>query len=77
MTPQQVEEFISTFAQLYLETVINEPNKAIIEEFAGIASDLITNHKKAIISEISTLYPPLLLTHRPSKLAPLLFNGPE
>lgn len=77
MSVEQVEEFISTFAQLYLEIVLNESSKAIVEEFSGMASDLISKHKKVVITEISTLYPPLLVTHKLSKLAGLLFVGTE
>jgi hypothetical protein len=38
---------------------------------------LIAKHKKTVVSEISTLYPPLLLSHKLPKLAGLLFNGSE
>lgn len=56
---------------------MNEPSKAILEEFMAMVEELLQKHKKAIISQISTLYPPLLLTHKPNKLAPLLFAGTE
>jgi hypothetical protein len=42
-----------------------------------MASGLITKHKKVIVREINTLYGPLLLSMRLSKLAGLLFTGTE
>jgi hypothetical protein len=56
---------------------MNEPSKAILEEFIAMVEDVLQKHKKAIISEISTFYPPLLITHKLNKLAPLLFAGSE
>jgi hypothetical protein len=77
MTPEQVEDFIPTFAQLFQELVLNEPSKQIVEEFVEMASGLITQHKKIVVREIGTMYGPLLLSMRLSKLAGLLFNGSE
>lgn len=77
MTGEQVEEFMPTFAQLFQEMVLNEPSKQIVEEFVEIASGLIARHKKIVVKEISTLYGPLLLSMRLSKLAGLLFTGSE
>lgn len=56
---------------------MNEPSKGILDEFICMIEDILQRHKKAIISEISTCYPALLLTHKLNKLAPLLFNGNE
>ena len=50
MDQQQVEEFISTFAQLYMEIAVNEPSKQIVEEFANIAADLLSRYKKTVIT---------------------------
>jgi hypothetical protein len=49
MGADQVEEFIPTFAQLFLEIVLNESSKQIVEEFITIVIDLITRHKKIVI----------------------------
>jgi hypothetical protein len=43
----------------------------------GMASGLLSKHKKVVIREISTLYGPLLLSMKLSKLAGLLFTGTE
>ncbi len=77
MSPEQVEEFIPTFAQLFQEIVLSEPSKQIVEEFVEMANRLIAQHKKIVVREIGTLYGPLLLSMRLSKLAGLLFNGSE
>lgn len=50
MEPEQVEEFISTFAHLYSEIILNEPSKQIVDEFIVIATDLLTRHKKIAIT---------------------------
>jgi hypothetical protein len=42
-----------------------------------IATDLLTRHKKVVVREINTLYGPLLLSIKLSKLAGLLFSGSE
>jgi hypothetical protein len=56
---------------------MNESSKVIVEEFVGMATDLLSAHRKIVITEISTLYPPLLITNKLSKLASLLFVGNE
>ena len=50
MSAEQLQEFISTFAQLYLEIAVNEPSKQIADEFASIFNDLIAKEKKTVIS---------------------------
>jgi hypothetical protein len=77
MTAEQTEEFISTFAHLYSEIVVNEPSKQIVDEFVSIVSEMITNHKKIVVSEISTFYPAFLISIKLGKLGGLLFSGTE
>jgi len=75
MGAEQLEEFISTFAQLYSEVVVNEPSKQIVDEFVSIVTEMITNYKKIVVGEISTFYPAFLISHKLGKLGGLLFNG--
>ena len=77
MNGDDIQEFISTFAQLYSQIVLNEPSKQIVEEFVNISAEMMVNFKKIVITEISTLYPALLISHKINKLAPLLFTGTE
>jgi hypothetical protein len=77
MTAGDMEEFIPTFAQLYMEVILNEPSKQIIDEFVAIAIDILNNHKKIAIKEINTLLGPLLISIRLNKLVSLLFTGTE
>lgn len=77
MTADDMEEFIPTFAQLYMEVILNEPSKQIIDEFVAIAIDILNAHKKIAIKEINTLFGPLLISIRLNKLVSLLFTGTE
>ena len=38
---------------------------------------MIGSYKKIVVSEISTLYPALLISHKINKIGQLLFNGSE
>ena len=42
-----------------------------------ISTDLLTNHKKIVVTEINTLYPSLMISHKLGKLFTLLFSGDE
>jgi hypothetical protein len=75
MDAQQVEDFISTFAYLFREIILNEDTKQIIEEMSNMLAYLTENHKKAVVGSIAVLYPAMLIAQRLTnfKFIPLLF----
>lgn len=77
MTADDMEEFMPTLAQLFLEIVLSECSKQILEEFTAIVSEAVGKHKKTAVKQIATLYAPLAATAPLSRVAQLLFTGGE
>ena len=82
MDGESLEEFMETFCQLYMETVINEQSKQVVDEFIFMMSHLMANNKKIVIKEIGTIYAPLLISNKFNSVpfvkgVSLLFNGTE
>jgi hypothetical protein len=49
MDADNIEEFIPTFAHLFLEVILNEQSKQVYEEFISILVLMLTNHKKVVL----------------------------
>lgn len=82
MSEENVEEFISTFAHLFMEVVINEQSKQVIDEFVSMITLLLEKFRKVVVKEIATIYGPLLVINKANninqtKVYSLLFNGTE
>ena len=80
MDAETLDIFMPTFAQLFMEIVINEQSKQVFDEFIVMMNHLIVNFKKIVIKEIATLYGPLLLANRGNNVSLVktyaqLFNG--
>lgn len=80
MDAETLEVFMPTFAQLFMEIVVNEQSKQVCDEFITMMNHLISNFKKIVIKEIATLYGPLLLANRGNNISLLktyaqLFTG--
>ena len=71
-----------TFSQLFLETVVNEQSKQVVDEFTVILNHIISTNKKILIKEIATIYGPYLVSNRLNGISFLkglgaLFNGTD
>lgn len=82
MNEENIEEFIQTFSHLFMEIVINEQSKQVIDEFINMMNHVLTNFKKIAIREIATIFGPLFVINRSNnigqvKIYGMLFNGAE
>jgi len=82
MNESNIEEFSQTFSHLFMETVIGEQSKQVIDEFISMINYLLTNFKKIMIKEIGTIFGPLFVILRSNNIPQIkvyaqLFNGTD